>query len=418
MKLLHHSTRNFFVATLAILTIAGVALYLVLRGLVEEETYEQLDLQANMIAEELKKGNAVHYPLVEVVKVQPPYGASRIKGDTLIRDFGQRSHVKEDYQFLTVLKQVGQDKYRITVMTTFIGWDQYYKTIFKLLFLSAVLFGVAGIGLNYFYNRRVWRPFFYNLRALRHYSVSADLPVSFLTSDITEFAEMQRTLEDLIERSRREYTALREFTENASHEIQTPLGIIQSKLDRMSQMNVGEEMARYIVQAKEGVDRLRRMNKSLLLLAKLDNNAYTDTENIAMQQLVAEHLEQMEDLFMGKKLTVAADIQPFTVRANRYLADVLVSNLLVNTLHYTPDGGSVRVVTRPHSLVVSNDGPPLSFAAEQLFDRFKKGEQHSLSTGLGLSIVKQICLLNKWTVRYTYVGGKHVFTIDAGLESI
>lgn len=411
MKLLHYTTRSFFISMMLILALTGALLYVMLRELVEEEMLEQLDLQAQMIAEELHRGKAISYPLVEITRITPEVVRKPIVGDTLVYDYLLKQD--EDYKYLLTDKQAGGDAYRIKVMTTYIGWSNYSKTIFIFLSGAAFLFILAGVLLNQVLNRRLWAPFFFNLRQLNTYSLSRDEAVPFKSSPITEFSEMTETLEKLTERSRREYRALREFTENASHEIQTPLGIIQSKLDRLSQMQqVDENISTLIVQARTAVERLRRVNRSLLLLAKLDNNAYAQKERVQADELVRQQYEHMEELFEGRKVTVILHLQPVQTSCNRYLAEVLVSNLFANALHYTPESGVFMVSVAAGMLIFENTGPALTFPPEELFDRFKKGDQHSQSTGLGLSIIKQICVVNSWDIQYHYQEGRHRFCIQ------
>lgn len=410
MKLLHYTTRSFFISMMFILALTGTLLYVMLRELVEEEMLEQLDLQAQMIAEELHRGKTVSYPLVEITPITPGTAGTTVVGDTLIYDYLLKHD--EDYKYLKTDKQVGDDAYRIMVMTTYIGWNNYSRTIFIFLSGAAFLFILAGVFLNLVLNRRLWAPFFFNLRQLNAYSLSRDEAVVFKTSAVNEFSEMTETLEKLTERSRREYRALREFTENAAHEIQTPLGIIQSKLDRLSQMQqVDENISSLIVQARAAVERLRRVNKSLLLLAKLDNNTYAEKETVRADELIQQQYGHMEELFDGKNIAVTLQLQMLQTRCNRYLAEVLISNLFANALHYTPESGAFTVSTSVHTLVFENTGAAITFAPEELFDRFKKGDQHSQSTGLGLSIVKQICVVNGWDIEYHYAEGKHCFTI-------
>lgn len=410
MKLLHFTTRNFLISSLVILLLTGILLYFVIRTLVEKEMIEQLDLQADMIADELKEGRTIKYPLVDIQELQPGSNVRmRETGDSLIYDHVGKDY--EDYKYLRVVKQAGTSAYRITVMLTYIGWNKYYQVIFTLLGGAGIVLVFAGVLFNYRLSRKLWAPFFFNLKQLKSYSLSRPEKVHFEDSAITEFSEMKISLVELTERSRREYLALREFTENASHEIQTPLGIVQSKLDRISQMQIDEEMAIYIVQAKAAVERLRKVNKGLLLLAKLENNAYADKEALELGTLVSQLFDQMEELFLSRGIKVTLYPLNVVITANRFLMEMLLSNLFANALHHTPQNGHFEVQAEATFLRFTNSGPALTFPAEQLFDRFKKGNQHSQSTGLGLSIVQQICFLNGWRITYQYETGRHIFTI-------
>ncbi|WP_273212560.1 sensor histidine kinase [Runella zeae] len=410
MKLLYKTTLNFFPAMAFILAVAGLSLYLLLRQEVTDEINEQLELQVEMIEEELAAGRNINFPLASVSEMPFSSAVSKRLGDTLIYDRLQDK--KEGYYYLTITKKINQRNYRIMVMTSYIGWERYYKTIF-ISFL-AVAFGITlmGVLLNYYSNHNLWKPFFLNLENLKQFSVSSSQPLQWHDSSVTEFKELQQSLRELTERSRREYFALREFTENASHEIQTPLGIIQSKLDRMSQLEVSEEMARYIVQAKSGVERLTKMNKNLLLLAKLDNEAFIEKQPIELKELLRKHLEQMDDLFIARKITLVINMTSLTVFANQYLCEVLLSNLLSNALRYSFSPSEVSIVLTSNQLIITNPGERLDFPEQGLFDRFTKGLSHTQGTGLGLAIVRQICVLNSWTISYLYQKGCHSFKVS------
>ncbi|WP_164974138.1 sensor histidine kinase [Filimonas effusa] len=409
MKLLVYTSRNFLISTIIVLSSTGTILYFVLKTLIENEMLEQLDLQADMIVNELAQGRYVNYPLVEIDKINRISETPKITGDTLVFDYVTKEH--EDFKYLKVERKIGSQPYRIKVMIIYIGWHKYYQVIFFLLSIAAVLMALAGVLLNYVLSKKLWKPFFFNLKQLNSYTLSRPGRVHFEPSHIREFNELRYALEELTERSRREYLALKEFAENASHEMQTPLGIIQSKLDRMTQMVVDADMAGYIVQSKAAVERLRRTIKGLLFLAKLENDSYADKESVSVGYMLRSQFGQMEELFWGKNIMVDLRIEEAEIVVNRFLLETVVSNLLANALHYTPRDGRLNVVLHENEMIFINTGLPLTFPPELIFDRFKKGEQHSQSTGLGLAIVRQICMLNGWKINYSYSSGNHSFKI-------
>ncbi|GAB3820486.1 hypothetical protein GCM10028895_20740 [Pontibacter rugosus] len=279
------------------------------------------------------------------------------------------------------------------------------------VFGIAVLLIAAGAAINYLAARTIWQPFFKNLNTLKRFTLSAPLPVKLRQSNIREFEELREVLEEMTQRSWQEYTTLREFTENVSHETQTPLAIIRSKLDRLSQYPVSEEMAAHIVHAKSGVERLSRLNKSLLLLAKLENRTFTAKQEFDFCLLIQAQVEQMEELFALREANLSLSCQPLRLQANQYLCETLLSNLLANALKYTPAAGAVHVSLTASELTVSNTGPEMELSQEQLFRRFKKSHQSNTSNGLGLAIVKEICTLHGWRILYTYEESQHVFTV-------
>lgn len=410
MKLLQQTMLYNIAITVLLLLISGIVMYNVLKHEIIDEMKEQLELQVSDINQYIERGNTIHYPQVTVEKIHADIPPSSVFRDTIVYDSLQ--NIKEDYYYLVSTGKNTTGNYRVKVMTTYIGWREYSSTIFTLLFFTAVLLTVVSLLSNHFLNKRIWAPFFNNLEQLKKFSVSAVSPVRFQDSRIVEFKEMRRSLQDLADRSRKEYKALREFTENASHEIQTPLGIIQSKLDRITQSDISEEVSESVVQAKSGVQRLKKINKGLLLLAKLDNNAFPEKSDLYIDRIAQQQFEVLEELFSSKGIITETDFQPLKVYANPHLAEILVTNLLSNAIRYTQPGNKVICSTRSDFLSIINPGPPLDFPVEFLFQRFRKSTQHVESTGLGLSIVSQVCQLNGWEISYDYQDGEHVFVVQ------
>jgi signal transduction histidine kinase len=409
MKLLYKTTRDYLFASVSILFITGIALFLILREEVSDEMNEQLELQADELFADARTGKLVNTPFVKIYPAPPNTNVGQVFGDSMIYDRIQE--MVEEYHYLIETKDVGDKRYQTVTMTSHIGWKRYYLTIFYIFVLTAVMLTGSGVLINYLSNKKIWAPFFENIKSAQAFSVTSPTGLTLLDSSIDEFKILNNTFTDLTERSRREYQALREFTENASHETQTPLTIIQSKLDRMSQMEVGEAMAEYIVQAKSGVERLSKMNKSLLLLAKLDNHVFTNSQPLFINEMLDMQLGNMEELFGGRQIQVTRDLEATSVYADAYLVETLITNLLTNALRYTPRLGQVDIQMRNNRLAIANTGPEPDFSKEHIFDRFTKGQSHPNSTGLGLAIAREICFHNKWSIGYDYLDGLNRFEV-------
>ncbi len=396
-------------ATVVVLLVTASGLYLLLQREILSEMDEQLDLQSEILGSNVNDWLHIDNPFMQIAPAGADALPGVVYGDTTIYDPLQKKD--EEYRYRKEIKEINGRRYSMYVMIIYIGWDQYFNTIFLLLGMAILALGISGALITYYSNKKLWRPFFLNLQSIKSYSITDPEPPQLRGSPIKEFEELRATLMELTERSRREYKALREFTENASHEIQTPLGIIQSKLDRLSQSELTEEMANYIMEARSGVERLSKTNKALLLLAKLDNNVFADKQLLAFHTLLNQHIESLTDLFLSKELTLDSDILPCDILANLHLCETLVSNLISNALRHCNKGGNIIIQLNANQLAIANSGPPLDFPPDQLFRRFKKGDKNSQGTGLGLAIVSQICLLNHWQISYSYEKELHTFTI-------
>lgn len=410
MKLLYKTTRDYLIASFSILVVTGLVLFLILRKEISDEMNEQLELQVDELFSDAQKGKFVSTPFLKIYPAPEGAVTGQVFGDSIVYDHIQK--MMEEYHFLIETQQIGEKRYQALAMTSHIGWDRYYLTIFYIFVLTALLLTVSGVLINYLSNKKIWAPFFDNLHNVQRFSVSSSSQLNLTQSSIDEFKALNQTLLDLTERSRKEYLALREFTENASHEIQTPLSIIQSKLDRISQLEVSEDMANYISQAMSGVDRLAKMNKSLLLLAKLDNKVFTDFKEIQIDQMIAAQVMNIEELFWSRQINVIKELEPTKVKAEAYLTETLISNLLTNTLRYTPRNGQVRILLQNKKLTISNTGPKPDVSREVIFERFKKGQANTTSTGLGLAIAQEICLLHQWQISFRHENEVNSFMVD------
>lgn len=411
MKLLYKTSLQYLTVAVMVLLFTGCLLYFWMQRKIVDEIYEQLDFEIALIKSEIEKGHPVSFPFVSIEKIDPSSDKQVLFGDTLIFDPVQQE--LEDYYYLTKVEDIKGEKVMIRVMTIYIGWKQYANMIFTIFLTVAGLLCFFGLLINYYSNKRTWSPFFSNMEMLRTFSVRSSDPIPWRDSTITEFSLLQHTLSEMTEKSRREYLTLREFTENASHEIQTPLSIMRSSLEKLSQHKVDKTMATIIVDTKTALDRLSKVNKKLLMLAKLENNFYVDKLPIQLNDLLAAKLDLMEDLFHQKRVRISTSFrEKVIVKSDTYLIDTLIFNLLSNMLLHTPIEGKATISLTTRNLVFSNDGDPLPFPAERMFERFKKGSTDAKSNGLGLSIVRQICEVNGWKIKYHYLATQHHIAID------
>lgn len=376
---------------------------------VSTEIKEQLELQATMVADEIRADRPVNFPLVSIDTTKAVLDRPEIFRDTQIYDPLQDK--AEGYYYLDETRPINGKKYRIKVMAAHIGIDGYLKAVVYIFITMAILFIGLGALMNYFISKKIWQPFLNNLQKLKFYSVSSQENLVLDGSDITEFKEMNLVLQDLASGARREYSALKEFTENASHEIQTPLSIIQSRLESVSQFELQPEVARFVVDAKQATHRLSKVNKGLLLLAKLENNAFPEKQMIDLKEVIGLKFAEIEDLFANKGLKTELGMQSRTINANPFLVETMISNMLSNMLAHSPANSTVKIVLDEAKLSFHNEGAPLSFPSSNLFARFSKAADDYKGNGLGLSIVRQICTVNGWVVAYEYRDMEHIFTI-------
>jgi signal transduction histidine kinase/uncharacterized protein YneF (UPF0154 family) len=281
-----------------------------------------------------------------------------------------------------------------------------YITAGMILLMLGVLFLANRLLL-----RPIWQPFYRTLEGIRAFNLSSRQLLPAEHSDIEEFQRLDEAARQMTAQISRDYEMLRNFTENASHEMQTPLAIINSKLDLLIQdPRMREEHHRPVQAMYDAISRLRQLNQSLLLLTKIENNQFPQTESVDLASLIGEKLAQLEDPIKDKQLQVHTEVVDLLVAINNYLVDILLNNLLINAIRHNIQDGQVSIRLGDGALRISNSGPAPNFDPATIFDRFVKGS-HSGGTGLGLAIVRQICDNYGFAVRYWYAEELHTVEI-------
>jgi signal transduction histidine kinase len=277
-----------------------------------------------------------------------------------------------------------------------------------------LLMGVL-IMLNRRLSKRMWQPFYRSLEKIKSFDLHKSNDIAFEETGIAEFDELNETLKKLIVANLRVYNQQKEFADNASHELQTPLAIIRSKLELLSQSNrLDDDQYHLIEGAQAAISRAGRINKNLLLLTKIENSQFADMEQLDLSALLTEMLAQFGEFFEDKGLQLSSNITDrVVVEGNKPLIEILLGNLLTNAIRHSETTGEIRVMLSPAELTISNPGIE-ALQAEQLFRRFASASVTSTGTGLGLALVKQICDRYGWGINYRFSEGCHVFQVQFG----
>jgi signal transduction histidine kinase len=209
------------------------------------------------------------------------------------------------------------------------------------------------------------------------------------------------------------YRSQKEFTENASHELQTPLAILKNKLDILLQSpNLTTEQYLQIEDMHKALSRSARINRNLLLLAKIDNSQFEHSEILRLDSLLLQSIATMLEHFEQKQLTVEKQIQPDVLSTgNSSLTEILINNLLLNAIRYSPSNNLIAIQLNKTHLEISNPGE-VALDSDMLFKRFSKLSKNKLGSGLGLAIVLEIAQYQGWTVQYRFDNKRHIFSVQ------
>lgn len=303
--------------------------------------------------------------------------------------------------------------YKLTVETNV---EETHETIVALTIITMVFFAILLMGfilLNKRISERLWKPFYLTLKKVRHFDLSGQKPILFEKNGIVEFEELNLHLGQMIDHTLVAYGSQKEFIENASHELQTPLSIVRHKLDLLQQdPDLTNGQSSILEDTYKAISRITRLNKNLLLLSKIENDQYQDIEEIEIAEKLKETLETLKDFALNKQLNIALDLQnALKVKGNKILLEVLLNNILLNAIRHSAERSILRVSLEGHKLVVCNSGRN-ALSQERLFKRFSRASEHGPGSGLGLSIAKRICERYGWLICYDFKDGFHKFSID------
>lgn len=331
----------------------------------------------------------------------------------LIQRFDENEHTTHKYRQLEYTLSVNQQYYRITIAKELEGTKLLTRTILYTTLGLILLIILVSFFINMILLKRLWRPFYKTMHELETFKIGSEEHIRFEQTDIDEFSLLNQNLERTIQRAKEDYKTLKEFTENAAHEMQTPVSIIRSKLDLIIQEEgLSEKQTNAIMSAYSGVKRLNKLNQSLLLLAKIENQQFDERISIQLDEKILAKMDQFKEIWKTMELSVVKDLQQTTVQANDALMDILLNNVFSNASNHNIKGGRLFILLKDGMLTVSNTGLSEALVADRMFKRFNKGDQSSRSNGLGLSIVKEACVQSGIQMRYHFTDGLHHFSFS------
>lgn len=276
--------------------------------------------------------------------------------------------------------------------------------------LIVFVLGIAIILTMRFISKRLWKPFDQTLSVIETFKLEDGVVPIMPKSDIVEFQRLTNALGKLMEESLKSYRLQKEFTENASHELQTPLAVFQGKLDLLLQQpEINESQAKIIQDLYQTTNRLSHLSRNLLLLAKIENSQFSRTESVDVVRIVDEAIPLLENLSVSFHKDFA--IEKLIISANRSLLESLVNNLIVNAVRHNIPDGEIFVHITHNMLTVSNTSNDEKLDEHFIFNRFYRPSEKVKGNGLGLAIVKAICDYHGWDIKYEYNSGVHNFTV-------
>jgi signal transduction histidine kinase len=416
MKLLNKTTRPLLIYSAVILVIAIPFFYFLIQRYVVEDVDESLAVQKEHMMNRLETAQADPVAFLETFEPDihlTPLSSFR-QHDTMytVKIYDKISKENIPYRTLESNIMVGNIPYTIRIRNSLLDSADLIRSIVTIMVVLILLTGAGFLIINRLTAKKIWRPFYETLIKLQDYQIEKNEPIRFSKTGIAEFTELNTTIIALTQRNQQIYQSQKEFTENASHELQTPLAILQAKLELLMQTTpLKDEQAGLISDLADTSQRLNRLNKSLLLLSRIENNLFLDKERISVKQLTGKLVEQYQFQIEKRNIRVYIDYaDDDTIIANRTLIEILFSNLLSNAIRYNHENGSIYLSSKENIFTVRNTGINTPLNPDKIFGRFHKESTDSQSSGLGLAIAQKIVKLYNHELSYSFSGNMHGFS--------
>lgn len=424
--LLSKTTKPFLIYVLIILTISVPVYYVMIDSIWKHELDEHNKVIVTNTVHQLNELNLTESELDNSIqlwnKIKPDSNLEHLKPNDNGRDSiftieKEKTEIQTEafdrFRCLSTVVYINQKPYRFTVETNIeetgetVGFIALITLFFFLLIVGGLLL------LNRKLSNTVWEPFRNTLHQLKKFNLNTHSNISFEPTDTKEFDELNLAIRQLIDHNVKVYQSQKEFTENASHELQTPLAILKNKLDILLQSEDLTEKQYHIAEDMyAALNRSSRINKNLLLLTKIESHQFDSAEIVQFDGLLRQSLAFIKEHIDRKDIIIKTNInQNVSTKGNNALAELLINNLLINAMRYTITNGTIAVSLTAKEFRVTNSGTA-ALNSGLIFKRFARLSQEKSGSGLGLSIVEKVVRFHNWKIKYDFQGEQHVFTVQ------
>ncbi len=419
MNLITKTTLFYLLVILIVFGVGGIMSFNILRQEVDKETDYYLREQVHFLFEAIERGSSIeslnHSNLkVAIYDTINPANAKTIYKDTL----AQHHYTKklEPHRLIIATKNIQGTWYNISLYESMLENDDISDSVFKSLSMIFGILVLLFIVVSLYISNWLFRPFRKTLKVIRDFKIQDEKEPDLHKTPIYEFTQLNTYISKMLKKIRSDYFNLKAFTENASHEIQTPLAVAKGKLELLIESDSLDEQQMLLIQsAYQSLDKLSKLNKSLALLSKIENEEFANVSHVNLSKLAEGIILDAHELFNLKKIKLNKNIKPGVFKEmDSTLADILLSNLIHNAIKHNVYQGIIEIILDEQRLTISNTGKPLKVPSNMLFERFRKNAQSSHSLGLGLAIVKKICEVNKMDISYQYDYEWHILTVGLG----
>lgn len=417
MKLLFKVTLFYLIITLIVFGIGGVMTYNIFQKQVEIETDRYLVTRLWEIENSIENGespSAFYFRNLNIKEIDPSIEETKFHfSDTLADHPSPFIDRLESHRKLSVIRKIHDQTFKIEMFDVIVESDDIIDGVFQSQTRLFIILGSVLVVSSFLVSIWLFRPFYITLQTIKQFRLNDNTPLVLGETKTKEFQELNQIFEQMIKKIRSDYRNLKEFSENASHEMQTPLAVAKGKLELMLQSkNLDEEQLTLINSAYNSIDHLSKMSRSLSLLTKIENNEFSNMQKTNVSSIINNTLFDFQELLGLKGITLESDLSDNVfITSDPTLIQILIGNLFQNAIRHNVVGGKIQIGLTTDEFYISNTGKELKTPSDLLFERFKKDNQSSETIGLGLAIVQKICEINGFEISYTYENAWHTLKV-------
>jgi signal transduction histidine kinase len=413
--LLTLTSRKYMLAFLALLAIFFGVFYFIMRMEVLISINEILfNRKSNLIKEFNSSNGNIPFEQFKFTDFKISETRDQIAdtySDTLIYEPTDQEY--DEYRKLVTTFDHDDKRYKLEIVKAHLESDEIISTVLLSLALMFLLMLAVFYFMTRYFAGRIWQPFQNTLNRLNVFEPEKTGAIPYEESRIIEFNSLNKSIHELTARVHQSFLSQKQFIENASHEMQTPLAIIQSQselliTDSALTENQSEKMKRIL----DSTQRITKLNKALQLISKIENAQFIDIEQCDLKKTVEKILSYFDGQQENLNIAVDLDLKFVVVSANSTLVEVLITNLIKNAFLHNVLNGKIQIILTERTLSIINTSSQTELPKDRLFQRFFKQGQNRESWGLGLAISKRICEINNWTLSYAASETEHTFVID------
>lgn len=422
MKLIHYTFRNLSIPLLIILTAWACCFYFVIMHEIDDETNDSLENYKEIIINTVLADSTLLHDHVDIMTKyyirEVPESEADLDKDEFF-DSTTYIEIEMEDEPVRVLRTwfmtADRKYYELTIETSTLEKEDMAEAIFLSIIILYVSLLCRILLVSHFVFKSSFRPLYTLVKWLKEYRPGKQQTPLVNQTKVEEFKILNQAIQTATNRSTEMYNQQKQFVENASHELQTPLAICMNKLELLSENpDCTEEQLSEIAGINHTLRGIIKMNKSLLLLSRIDNKQFPDTSEIDFNKLINKYLPDFEDMYEYKNIHVTySETDTLIYTMNESLASTLLSNLLKNAFIHNIENGSIAISITDRTLTISNSSESTGLNEATLFNRFEKQTHKKDSTGLGLAIVKSITSIYGIDIKYEY-NGLHQFILTFG----